>query len=211
MRATADNPTAELHATITLARFYHERDNLTKAKAYMDKTAFIPENSWWIVGPFDNAGGIGYNKAHIPEDGTQIETETKYDGIDGQVGWKKQADEVLDGFVNFQSIFDKNINWNAAYAWTTVNSPDERKVELRFGSGIQAKLWLNGEAVFTHSDTHTAGIDQDTISVTLKQGENSILVKVCSEDNYALGFYLRITDTDGDPFSDLKFGDSEEN
>lgn len=211
MHATPENPMTKLHATLTLARFYHERDKWTEAEAYMDKTAFIPENTWWTVGPFDNGGGIGYNRAYISEDTTQLDTDTEYDGIDGQVGWKKQADGVLDGFVNFQKIFDKNINWNTAYAWTTVNAPDERKAELRFGSGSQAKLWLNGETVFTHSDTHTVGIDQDTIPVTLKQGENTVLVKVCNEDNYSLGFYLRITDTDGEPFLDLKFGKSEDN
>ena len=210
-RATPDDPTTELHANVTLSRFYHERDNLTAAKAYMDKTAFIPENAWWTAGPFDNTAGIGYNKAYIPENATQIDTETQYDGIDGQVGWKKQADDVIDGFVNFQRIFDRGINWNTAYAWTPVNSPDARKAELRFGSGNQTKLWVNGEAVFTHKDTHAAGIDQDTIPITLKQGENSILVKVCSKDNYSLGFYLRITDPDGSPFSDLKFSDSDEN
>jgi hypothetical protein len=53
-------------------------------------------------------------------------------------------------------------------------------------------------------------MDQDTIPITLKAGENSILVKVCSEMS-GLGFYLRLTDTDGKHFVDLEFGDSEEN
>ena len=92
-----------------------------------------------------------------------------------------------------------------------MNSPDERKAELRFGCGNQAKLWVNGEEVFTHSKVHTTRIDQDTIPITLKQGENSICVKVGSEDNYSLGFYLRITDKDGDPFTDLEFMGSEKN
>ena len=90
-----------------------------------------------------------------------------------------------------------------------MNSPDERKVELRFGTGNQTKFWLNGEAVFTHSESRSIAMDQDTIPVTLKPGENSILVKVCSEDTYFLGFYLRITDTDGNPFDDLIIGESK--
>ena len=52
--ATSDNATAELHANVTLARFYRERDLPEKAEASMDKTAFLRENAWWIVGPFDN-------------------------------------------------------------------------------------------------------------------------------------------------------------
>ena len=49
--ATSDNATAELHANVTLARFYRERDLPEKAEAYMDKTGFLRENAWWIVGP----------------------------------------------------------------------------------------------------------------------------------------------------------------
>ncbi len=207
--ATSDNATAELHANVTLARFYRERDLPEKAEASMDKTAFLRENAWWIVGPFDNAAGIGYNTAYIPEDTTQIDPTAQYDGVDGQVNWEKRADDTFDGYVDLEKIFDKGNNWNTVYAWTSVNSPDERKVELRFGTGNQTKFWLNGEAVFTHSESRSIAMDQDTIPVTLKPGENSILVKVCSEDTYFLGFYLRITDTDGNPFDDLIIGESE--
>ena len=209
--ATSDNATAELHANVTLARFYRERDLSEKAEASMDKTGFIPESTWWIIGPFDNAAGIGYNTAYIPEDTMQIDPDAQYEGIDEQVRWKKQADDTFDGFVDLRNIFDENVNWNTVYAWTVVNSPDERKVELRFSSGSQSKLWLNGEEVFTHSDSHSITMDQDTIPVTLTQGENSILVKVCSEDTYFMGFYLRITDLDGMPIDNLNIGDSEEN
>ena len=164
--ATSDNPTAELHANVTLARFYRERDLLEKSEAYMSKTAFINEQAWWIIGPFDNAAGIGYDTVYIPEDTTQIDSAAQYNGIDEQVRWEKQVDDTFDGLVNLGNIFGKNVNWNTAYAWTTVNSPDERKVELRFGSGTQAKIWLNGEEVFTHSDSHSLAMDQDTIPVT---------------------------------------------
>ena len=202
MNTPSGNPTTELHANVTLAQFYRERDLLKKAKAYMEKTAFIDESAWWIIGPFDNAAGIGYNKAYISEDATQVDTAAKYDGIDGQVSWEKQTDDTFDGFVDFRKIFDKPGDWNTAYAWTTVTSPDERKAQLRFGGGTQAKVWLNGEEVFTHNKSHVPAMDQDTISVTLKQGQNSILVKVCSE-MYFLGFYLRLTDMEGKPFADV--------
>ena len=208
--AISDNATAELHANVTLAQFYRERDLPDKADAYMDKTGFIRESSWWIIGPFDNAAGIGYNTVYVPEDMTQIDPAAQYAGIDGQVRWEKQTDDTFDGLVDLGNIFEKNVNWNTIYAWTTVNSPDERKVELRFSSGSQSKLWLNGEAVFTHSDTHPIAMDQDTIPVTLKPGENSILVKICSADAYFLGFYLRVTDTDGNPFDGLIISESEE-
>ena len=207
----SSNPTTQLHANVALAQFYHERDLPEKAKAYMDKTAFIAENAWWIIGTFDNADGIGYNKAYIPETEMQFDTTAEYEGVDEQVRWKKQADDTFDGFIDFRQILDKNVNWSTAYAWTTVNSPDERKAQFHFSSGVQAKLWLNGEEVFTHSESHDFAMHQDTIPITLKAGENGILVKVCSENTHALGFYLRLTNMDGEPFADLKLSGSEEN
>ena len=83
-----------------------------------------------------------------------------------------------------------------------VISPDERKVQLRFDSDDQGKIWLNGEEVFAHTRTYSAEIDRDIIPVTLKPGANSILVKVCEEEE-GWGFYMRITDTNGKPFDDL--------
>ena len=41
-----------------------------------------------------------------------------------------------------------------------------------------------------------ASIDRRTIPITLVSGVNTILVKVCNE-SLPWGFYLRITDTDG--------------
>ena len=84
-----------------------------------------------------------------------------------------------------------------------MTSPDEQGVQLRFGSDDKAKVWLNGEEVFTHIKSDVRGIDQHVIPVSLEAGENSILVKVCDE-TASWGFYLRFTDTNGKPFLDLE-------
>jgi hypothetical protein len=134
----------------------------------------------------------------------QIDMTAKYDGIDGQIGWERRIDDTFDGFVDLDKIFGRKINWGTAYAWTTVTAPDERKAQIHPGSDDQAKVWLNGEEVFAYSESRSAAMDQNTIPVTLKAGENSILVKVCDEIGF-WGFYLRLTDADGVPFTDLVF------
>ena len=134
----------------------------------------------------------------------QIDMTAKYDGVDGQIGWEKRTDDTFDGFVDLDKIFGSKINWVTAYARITVTAPDEREAQICFGSDDQAKVWLNGEEVFTYSEYRSAAIDQNAISVTLKAGENSILIKVCDERGF-WGFYLRLTDTDGVPFTDLAF------
>ena len=204
MNAMPDNPTIQLLANIALAEYYREHDQFEKAKDYMNKTGFIAESAWSIIGPLNNANGIGYNEVYIPEDAMQINTAAKYDGVDRQVGWKKRADDTFDGFVDLDKIFGGKVNWATAYAWAAVTAPDEREAQIRIGSDDQAKVWLNGEEVFTYSESCSATIDQNVIPVTLKAGENSILVKSCDEIGF-WGFYLRLTDTDGKPFTDLVF------
>jgi len=200
--AMSHNLKAHLSLNLVLAEFYRENGMPEKAKIHIQNTGFITEDAWLTLGPFDNTDGIGYNTAYIPEDLTQIDPATIYNSIDGEVRWKKSADRTLDGYISFE----KDLDWRVTYAFTAVTSPDERKVQFRFDSDDQGKIWLNGEEVHAHTGTHSAQIDRDIIPVTLKHGENSILVKVCEEEQ-GWGFYLRITDTDGKPFDDSKIID----
>jgi tetratricopeptide (TPR) repeat protein len=205
-----DTPAISARGNAVLAQFYLDHHQPDKAKAYIHKTTFIPETAWSVIGPFDNTNGAGYDKAFIPEEATQLDTTLIYDGHNGQIGWTQQTDETFDGYVDFETIFGGDLNWVAAYAWTTLTVPDERIAHIYFGSDDQAKIWLNGKSVLTDSTAHSVAIDHATIPVTLKPGKNTLLVKVCDEEIF-WGFYLRITDTDGKPFDDLIINKSEEN
>ena len=197
-----DTPAISIRGNAVLAQFYLDHQQPDKAKAYIHKTTFIPETAWSVIGPFDNTNGAGYDKAFISEEATQFDTTLTYNGQNGQIGWTQRTDKTFDGYVDFETILEGGLNWVAAYAWTTLTVPDERIAHIHFGSDDQAKIWLNGESVFTDSTAHSVAIDQVTIPVTLKPGKNSLLVKVCDEEIF-WGFYLRITDTDGKPFDDL--------
>ena len=207
LEAMPDTLISRSENLLALAKFCLEHGLTEKAATFINKVGFIAENAWLTLGPFDNTDGIGYNTDYIPEDATQVDTTAKYDGADGQVNWKKLNDDTFDGFVDF----GKDVNWRTAYAWVTITSPDERKAQLRFDSDDQGKVWLNEKKMYAHRRRNRgAVIDRRTIPVTLKAGENSILVKVCNETSN-WGFYLRITDTDGKPFDDLKISGSDKN
>ena len=199
-----DTPAITIRGNAVLAQFYLDHQQPDKAKVYVHKTTFIPETAWSVIGPFDNTNGTGYDKAFIREEATQFDTTLTDDRHKGQIGWTQRTDKTFDGYVDFETIFGGNLNWVAAYAWTTLTVPDERIAHIHFGSDDQAKIWLNGESVFTDSLAHSVAIDHAKIPVTLKPGKNSLLVKVCDEEIF-WGFYLRITDTDGKPFEDLTF------
>lgn len=202
---TFDLP-AQLNTIMALAQFYTVNNQHEKAEALIQKTGFITEDAWAILGPFDNVDRIGFNTKYIPENLPQIDTTVKYDGKNGQVSWRKCQDDFIDGYIRIQP----DVNWSVAYSFATVHSPDEREVEFRFDSDDQGKVWLNGIEMHAHTRTYATDIDRDIIPVTLSPGNNSILIKVC-EETRGSGFYLRITGTDGKPFDDLKIYYPEQN
>lgn len=189
----------QLEANFGLAGYYHNNGMSEKASEYIQKTGFVTEDSWMVIGPFDNAGGVGYDTEYIPEDITPIDLNVKYDGLNGTVSWKKFNDAELDGYIH---IGEKNVNWEVTYAFATVISPDAREVQFRFDSDDQGKVWLNGSEIFSHTKAFMAIIDRYSIPVTLQPGKNSILVKVCNEEG-ACAFILRITDQNGKSIDDL--------
>ena len=198
LNAPPPKPTFHVNVNLGLAEYYSENNMPDKAMEQMRQTGTLHENTWSVLGPFDNIAGIGYNTEYINESTTQIDHTEKYEGVDELISWKKFTDTAFEGFIDF----GEDINWRVAYAWTTISSPDEREVFFRFGSDDQSKIWLNGTEVFTDARAQTALLDKNTIPVTLNKGENTILVKVCNEE-MSWGFYLRVTDTDGKPFEDL--------
>lgn len=193
-----------LETNLLLAEFCRELQLTDKAKEFMQKTGFFAETAWLALGPFDNTKGVGYSTAFIPEEQPQIDKSAEYDGITGKIKWGPGSDETFDGFFDF----GKDEQFYAAYAWISFTSPEQREAEIRFDSDDQGKVYLNGEKVYAHRRTRGASIDRRTIPITLVAGENTILVKVCNE-SLPWGFYLRITDTDGKPFDDLKVNNPE--
>ena len=197
---------AQLNTIMALAQFYQANNQHEKADALVQKTGFITEDAWMILGPFDNVGRIGFNTEYIPENLPQIDTTVQYDGKNGQVRWQKSTDDFIDGYIHLE---DK-VNWSVAYSFVIVHSPDERKVQFRFDSDDQGKVWVNGIEVHAHTRTYATDIDRDIFPVTLSPRKNSILIKVC-EETRGSGFYLRITDEDGKPFDDLEISHPTEN
>ena len=206
LSAPPPKSTFHLNVNLGMAEYYSKNNMPDKAMEQMRQTGMIHEKKWWVLGPFDNSTGIGYNTAYIREDTTQIDLTAKYEGVGEQIGWKEFTDDAFDGFIDL----GRNVNWRVSYALTTVISPDERKVQLRFGSDDQSKVWFNGNKVFADPRFRWAVVDSDIIPVTLKKGINTILVKVCNEER-TWGFYLRVTDADGKPFEDLKYNSVQEN
>lgn len=215
--------TERMHANLVLSTFYHERNQSEEAERYIRKSGVVPERAWWILGPFDNAGGVGYNKAYIPEDALEIDKTTAYEGTDGKIGWEQRADETFDGTVDLAPIFgfgdlnpaladmeqpDPQLDTVLAYAWTTVNSPDERQARIWISTLNTAKIWFNGKAVSTiDQDLQSTPANHHAVPVTFHAGKNSLLVKLNGQQ-WGWGFHLWLTDADGFPLEGLEYMNS---
>ena len=199
-----ENVVVQLNLRLLIAEYCLKNDMLETAQENIQKTGFITEDKWMYLGPFDNRDNNGINIQFITEDITKIDLTSKYDGKNKKISWKNLKDDQLNAFINF----GEGLDWCAGYAFTTITSPDDREVQFRFDSDDQGKIWLNGVIAGVNMRTYASSIDRLNFSVKLKKGKNSVLVKVC-EKTGGWGFYLRVTDTNGNPFDDLVFSPAD--
>ena len=155
---------------------------------------------WKLIGAFDNVGGVGFAAAYPPED--EIDFAAKYEGKDGEVAWIDHVNEEAYGNVDlYQAI--KRENGTVAYAATQFVSREPQDVDIRFGTVNATKIWLNGELLDSNEVYHANDeMDQYIVRGRVDRGENTILLKVCQneqEESWAQvwKFQLRVCDESG--------------
>ncbi|UCF18973.1 MAG: hypothetical protein JSU87_13725, partial [Gemmatimonadota bacterium] len=95
----------------------------------------------------------------------------------GDDGWAEvEADEF--GRLDLNEVFaGQSTAWGAAYAHTWVFAPQDRTVLLVADSDDDLVVRLNGQRVWTNVVARGLGRGNDTITVRLAQGWNSLLLK----------------------------------
>lgn len=89
------------------------------------------------------------------------------------------------------------------YLTTEFHSPSARVVELRLGTPNAWKIWLNGKMLFGRDEYHRGmAIDQYRVRGELKPGANTILLKICQNEQkedwaQRYEFQLRVADLSG--------------
>jgi len=152
--------------------------------------------SWQIVGPFDNTGGKGFAAVYPPEE--RLELKAALDGKEGKVSWQPVETGDEYGIVNVNLTYPppappadakpaegpkEGLKGVIAYAVTEFVSAEDRPAEIRLGSKNAWKIWLNGSPVFEREEYHRGmEIDQYRMPVTLRKGPNTILVKICQDE-----------------------------
>ncbi len=108
----------------------------------------------------------------------------------------------MDGAVDLNPVY-ANEKGAIAYAYAEFNAGKAIECEVRLGCINANKVWVNGQPLMSNEVYHAGSqIDQYTAPVKLKQGKNTILVKVCQNEqteSWAQDwkFQLRFTDSSG--------------
>jgi hypothetical protein len=143
-------------------------------------------NKWWLIGPFDNAERKGFAAVYPPEQG--FDSTQTYAGVNGtKVKWKTYSDQT-SGYINLAKLFSPKKDV-VSYAYRTVNLPEAKTMKFGVGSNDGVRVWINGKLVLDRKLLRPALPNDDQISVPMKKGENTILVKVDQTGN-KWGFYF---------------------
>jgi hypothetical protein len=136
--------------------------------------------SWYYNGPYPAKDGyIAYDTAYAPE--KEVNLGETYE--DGRSKWSERED-LEDGKKN-----DLGGDICATYLYRVITAPATRTAWLALSSNDAMKLWVNGELIIEDNDKKGLTPDLDRVPVSLKQGENQILMKVVNFGNaYTFSF-----------------------
>ncbi len=159
---------------------------------------------WHVIGPFDNTGLEHFDTAYPPE--TEFRTDANYEGKKGEVAWQVVTAQGKGGEVDFIKALGKEKE-AVAYAFA-VFVADKGDAEIRYQSKNATKVWLNGELIASNEAYHSGtAFDQYRAKAVLRQGQNTVLVKVCqNEQNMPWekewDVRLRVVDSLGTPLAE---------
>ena len=138
----------------------------------------VVAGKWQYLGPLVAAS---FDEAHDKS----FLNEAESIDLSVGVGDKKWAEKDFpDGAVH---ALDQTAN-AAHYLQRTLTVKAASKVELKFGSDDGIRVWVNQKEVLTNKVTRGPAPDQEKITVDLKEGENSLLLKI-SQGGGGAGFY----------------------
>lgn len=185
----------------------HIADRLKELGEEVDlKTHFGFVSNWQAIGTFDNRKEVGFDTVYPPESeytaSKKLDSAGKYVGKAGEVSWQPATTDKPDGKVDFNPIFNTE-KGAVVYAYTIVETADDVACQVRIGSPNANKVWVNGVEATANNVYHTGSqIDQYVAPVTLKRGSNTVLVKLCQNEQTEswaadFAFQLRFTDSTG--------------
>ena len=180
---------------------------------------------WYVIGPFPNVWGKGFNEVFPPEREQNLQAAYQVGGVQGggrnwdawvygatakEVRW--QLYNSPDYFVELHKIISGEIQRNSpgwepalgpvAYALTYVYSPHRRPAQV-YVTAKNVKAWVNGEKVLSrYTDLYYLDMREYwgvKGACVLQPGWNAVLLKTTGN----LKFMFQIVNTDGSLMPDV--------
>jgi hypothetical protein len=155
---------------------------------------------WKVIGPFDNTAEGGFHTVYPPE--KKLAFDAGYEGKAGVVRWIDSVSNDEYGVVDLNQVLVKEKEL-VGYAHHEFSSAAARSAELRVASTNAFKIWVNGLFVYERDEYHHGTkIDHYRVPVRLREGRNSILLKVCQDSmveswTEPWKFQIRVCDATG--------------
>jgi len=134
---------------------------------------------WHYCGAFSNTGQKGFDKLYPPEQ--EIDFAKKYPGKGGTEAVWKDGD-FKDGEINsFLGKFQHN-NDAVVYVYREIEATGPTDLPISLGSDDTLTVWFNGHKVLAENVYRPVAPDQNQLTLKLKPGKNTLLMKICQGD-----------------------------
>lgn len=162
----------------------------------------VTPQPWWVAGPFNNAEGMGYERAFRPETDLNLE-ETMNGRSDMGVKWEKGWFEghVYDVEPWFRS------GPGVVYLYADVEFARAGTVTVMGVMGSGLKLWADGQKLMAYHDYHTPVIRPEGryLATFQTSGRTKILAKVLRGNHPVGPLTLVFFDEDGEVVRPVRF------
>lgn len=168
-------------------------------QAEVDAKQFLvrkPESNWLVfdalfAGPYSVDLNLSY-----PLESTDFFSAEEHENFQQpNVKWKT-VQFSKQGLIDFRPLLEHR-DQVSGFAMFPIYSIDDHQVAVLLGADDQAVMWLNGQRIYQSMQEGEAVPDADAVPCSLKQGWNSLLVRVSNKTaDHAL--YLRLSDTEDD-------------
>jgi hypothetical protein len=155
----------------------------------------IPKfGDWYAIGMFRSPNPQDNFKTAFPVETEKFNPDKEYKGKrDIPIKWAKKP--FQDGQINDLTEFGQNCA-NYVYREIEVSAATELPVSL--GSDDTLTVFLNGEQIHAENVYRPCAADQALLTLKLKPGKNTLLLKVCNAEGGSQ-FYFAVGTPDGGP------------
>jgi transglutaminase-like putative cysteine protease/tetratricopeptide (TPR) repeat protein len=201
-------PAQRVYAELLVAYARLRRGDTREAQRSIARLGYV--DRWLVLGPFDNTGKTGFDIAQGPEGelGDPAVWERTYAGKDGrQARWRVVPPAFPYGWVDAGALLRPRQPVCAFFAShiSQTGLARRRPISLWVGTRGAFRLFYNGTERLSDPAYRGHDFDRRAAQVWLEPGDNTVVLKVCSEVDAPM-VSLRLADPEGAPDASITWG-----